>query len=283
MNLHLGKMLGGIAGYFHLYNFFSKIGIEAFFYRRCYSEQIKISDEYFHNNELRIVRNLELFFDEQSKKTYKKAIGFRRTHYLRDRAPYCREKEYFNSIIPIRDNEVFIDCGGFTGDSVIEFLNFTNGMYKKIVSFEPDQANYVQEKDNLSNIDNCIVYNSGVWCTSTKLRFEENNTAGSKVEESGEGGVVIDAVAIDDMEECNDATFIKMDVEGSELMALKGAYNTIIKNRPILAICIYHSDEDMLSIPEWISENLHNYRFYCRHHSYYMQETILYAVPDERI
>lgn len=283
MNLQIGKMLGGIAGYLHLYNFFSKIGVEAFFYRRCYREQLELSDEYYRNNEMRIAKNTELFNDEYSKIVYKKAIQFRRTHYLRDRAPYCKEKEYFNSITPINDNEVLVDCGGFTGDSVIEFLNFSNKKYKKIISFEPDSLNYKKEKDNLSGIDNCIIYNSGVWNVDTQLRFEENNTAGSRVEMDIQNGVVINVVAIDNMEECREATFIKMDIEGSELMALKGAYTTIIQNRPILTICIYHSDEDMLSIPEWMSENLQDYRFYCRHHSYYQQETILYAVPNERI
>lgn len=283
MNLQVGKMLGGIAGSLHLYNFFSKIGIEAFFYRKCYREQLELSDEYYRNSEMRIAKNIELFYDDYSKTVYKKAIQFRRTHYLRDRAPYCKEKEYFNSITPINNNEVLVDCGGFTGDSVIEFLNFSKKEYKKIISFEPDSLNYKQAKENLSWVDNCKIYNCGVWNVNTKLRFEENNTAGSRVETNTETGVVIDVVALDNMEECKDATFIKMDIEGAELMALGGAYTTIIKNRPILAICIYHSDEDMLAIPEWMSSNLQDYRFYCRHHSYYQQDTIVYAIPKERI
>lgn len=283
MNLQFGKMLGGIAGALHLYDFFSKIGVEAFFYRKCYREQLELSDSYFKDNERRIAKNTELFDEEYSKIVYQKAIQYRRTHYLRDRAPYCKEKEYFNSITPIKDSEVLVDCGGFTGDSVLEFLNFSNKRYKKIVSFEPDTINYMKEKENLSGIDNCEILNYGVWNTNTQLYFDENNTAGSRIEKDMQTGLMIDVVAIDNVPECSEATFIKMDIEGSELMALKGAQSTIIKNRPVLTICLYHSDEDMLSIPEWMRENLCNYRFYCRHHSYYQQETILYAIPNERI
>ena len=89
-------------------------------------------------------------------------------------------------------------------------------------------------------------------------------------------------MAIDHCKECQDATFIKMDIEGSELMALKGAQQIILRNRPLLAICIYHSDEDMLAIPEWMCLNLNDYKYYCRHHSYYKEETIIYAIPYER-
>lgn len=73
-----------------------------------------------------------------------------------------------------------------------------------------------------------------------------------------------------------------MDIEGAELMALCGAKETIRKNRPILTICIYHTDEDMLSILEWMRDNLENYQYYCRHHSYFKEETIIYAIPYER-
>lgn len=87
---------------------------------------------------------------------------------------------------------------------------------------------------------------------------------------------------LDNCEECREATFIKMDIEGSELMALQGARNLIRRNRPILTICIYHTDEDMLSILEWMRENLKDYQYYCRHHSYYKEDTIVYAIPAER-
>ncbi len=83
---------------------------------------------------------------------------------------------------------------------------------------------------------------------------------------------------MDDVPECQDATFIKMDLEGSEMMALKGAEKIIKRNKPKLAICIYHSDQDMLEIIKYIHQLVPEYRLYIRHHSTSYIDTVLYAV-----
>ena len=68
-----------------------------------------------------------------------------------------------------------------------------------------------------------------------------------------------------------------MDIEGSELPALKGAVNIIKRNKPKLAICIYHSDSDMIDIAEWIHTVVPEYRLFVRQHSWEITETVLYA------
>ena len=75
--------------------------------------------------------------------------------------------------------------------------------------------------------------------------------------------------------------FIKMDIEGSELSALKGGMSTIKKCRPQLAISIYHSSEDFINIPLYLKENLENYTFRLGHYSPRLSETVLYAIPKE--
>lgn len=86
-------------------------------------------------------------------------------------------------------------------------------------------------------------------------------------------------INIDAVPECKNATFIKMDIEGMEWDALHGAVETIKRNHPKLAICIYHSDEDMIRIVEYIHEIAPEYKLYVRHHSKREYETVLYAVP----
>lgn len=75
--------------------------------------------------------------------------------------------------------------------------------------------------------------------------------------------------------------FIKMDIEGAELSALKGGMEIIKKYRPQLAISIYHSSEDFVNIPLYLSENLENYKFRIGHYSDTIIETVLYAIPNE--
>lgn len=69
-----------------------------------------------------------------------------------------------------------------------------------------------------------------------------------------------------------------MDIEGSELEALKGAVHTIQRDKPKLAICIYHKPEDMTEIPLYIKSLVPEYKLYVRHHSNCCTETVLYAV-----
>lgn len=58
--------------------------------------------------------------------------------------------------------------------------------------------------------------------------------------------------------------FIKMDIEGAELAALKGGIKTITKCRPQLAISIYHSSEDFINIPLYLKDNLKKLCFQTR-------------------
>ena len=72
------------------------------------------------------------------------------------------------------------------------------------------------------------------------------------------------------------ATFIKMDIEGSELAALRGAEQLIRKNHPRLAVCIYHRSQDIVEIYQFLQQ--FEYRFYLRQHAFSAEETVLYAV-----
>ena len=60
--------------------------------------------------------------------------------------------------------------------------------------------------------------------------------------------------------------------------ALKGARNVIQRNHPKLTICIYHSDEDMLRIAEYIHDLVPEYKLFVRCHRGDGTETVLYAV-----
>jgi len=71
--------------------------------------------------------------------------------------------------------------------------------------------------------------------------------------------------------------FIKMDIEGSELGALRGAESTIRRWRPKLAISLYHRPEDFFSIPSWIDSLGIGYRLFLDHYSIHHEETVLYA------
>lgn len=282
-------MLVTIACKLRLYNFFVYIGIYDLAHRFINRNLLKQSRTFFNINKDRTDVIINILSDTESKRIYTKALLYRQTRLLYHRPGKSRGYQYFpHDIIYTNENEVFCDCGAFTGDTIQDFIKVTNNKFKKIVAFEPDSDNFIKLKE-LSDTDTRIVpLCAGVWDHSSTIDFYTGNSAGSRVQDvknifnmsSDSHLVSVPVRAIDSVTECSDLTFIKMDVEGSEMNALKGALQTIKKNRPKLAICIYHSDDDMVNIPEYLYSNLDNYSFYVRHYGYTINETVLYAIPN---
>ena len=89
---------------------------------------------------------------------------------------------------------------------------------------------------------------------------------------------MVKAVCIDDVLYKEKVSFIKMDIEGSELAALKGCKKIITRNNPKLAICVYHKSEDLIEIPKFILSINPNYKLFLRNYAPSATETVLYAI-----
>lgn len=73
-------------------------------------------------------------------------------------------------------------------------------------------------------------------------------------------------------------TYIKMDIEGAELKALKGAEETLKRCKPKLAICVYHNTSDFWRVPQYIKSINSEYKIFLKHHSNInCWGTVLYA------
>jgi hypothetical protein len=75
------------------------------------------------------------------------------------------------------------------------------------------------------------------------------------------------------------ATDLKLDIEGAELDALRGARELISRSRPRLAVCVYHKPEHLWEIPLFLREMCPWCDFYLRSHGHYGFDTVMYAVP----
>jgi hypothetical protein len=71
--------------------------------------------------------------------------------------------------------------------------------------------------------------------------------------------------------------FIKMDIEGAEVEALKSTVETIKKFRPKLALCLYHRESDFQTIPEFIHSLNLGYKFYFNHYTMHEGESVLFC------
>ena len=187
------------------------------------------------------------------------------------------ENQYLPSFFEIEENEVLIDCGAYDGDFTLLFYKLINP--KVIYAFECDTDNLNKLKENTSHFDNIHIIEKGCWSEKTNLSFSNYGTKASKIDSSGQKK--IEADSIDNIIK-DTVTFIKMDVEGAELEALKGARNTIIKYTPKLAISVYHLKEDLITIPQYILSLNTRYELYLRHYEGFSSELILYAKPKKR-
>jgi len=173
-------------------------------------------------------------------------------------------------------DEVFVDCGAYTGDSIESYQTHV-GQYRKIYALEPDVENCkkIQEYIEKQKLKNIQLINAAVGKENRTVSFDQQGTAGSSVK--GEGNNSVQLVCLDDVI-AEPVTFVKMDVEGFELDALMGAKGLIETYKPKLAICVYHKCEDPVSIVEYLTQLVPEYRFYMRHYTYSQHETVLYAV-----
>jgi len=198
--------------------------------------------------------------------------------------PYYQDNPYFDlKIIKLSNKEIFVDCGAYDGDTVLSFLSNLKERNldpaEKIYAFEPDVSNFNQLLKNTRHLLNVQCFQSGVWLYHDQLAFTKNGDLNSGINIDNSGSKV-NVHSIDEIVENDAVTFIKMDIEGSEQQALIGAEKTIINNKPVLAICLYHRLDDLLNIPKYIKSLYAGYRFYLRwHHKKYAYEFVLYALP----
>jgi FkbM family methyltransferase len=188
--------------------------------------------------------------------------------------------QYFNNIIPFGNNEVFVDCGSYTGDTILAFNKKVNGCYNKIYAFEPDDYNYAKLMETIiaNKLRNVEVVKKGCWSREAELSFTSDRGMSSVDIDNIFNNNKINVTSIDNVVDIENVSFIKMDIEGAELEALKGASETLKRSKPNLAICVYHKPEDLITIPKYILEIVPEYKFYLRHHQYITWETVLYAV-----
>lgn len=188
-------------------------------------------------------------------------------------------RQYFQKDIFDFENEIFLDCGCYRGEE-IDYLRSMKCGIEKIYAFEPDKENFQVLQKKYANDPEIVLLNKGVWDKKDILHFCAKGTDGSAIAETGTD--VIEAVSIDE-EIADRVTFIKMDIEGAELEAIKGAENTIKRYSPKLAICIYHKPNDLWEIPMAIKKVNPQYEIYIRQHSLGLYDTVMYAVCNPAV
>lgn len=160
-----------------------------------------------------------------------------------------------------------IDAGAFTGDTSLPLSKLTRA---NVYAFEPfdesfDLLNKNIEDNNIKNIVP-VKKSLGNIVGERSLYLSGSNFQGITSDQNFreyDEELKVQETTIDRFVEENDLNvgFIIVDVEGAELDLLEGARNTIISQKPILTISIYHRLKDFTEIIPWIANLNLGYEF----------------------
>jgi len=236
----------------------------------------RLSVAYLEENMHKYIDAYQLLTDDFSRKVF--LARMKKVYLMSDISEIVSPStdEYFDKKVVLTDHEVFIDCGGFDGDTSVKFIDKCSGKYADIVIFEPELYKKTAIEQKMSGY-RYELYQSGVWSKTARLYFDALETDGSHVSEL-ESDYVIEAVSLDETVYDKKPTFIKMDIEGSEQEALKGCRKIIKDFHPKLAICVYHKSDDLYEIPVLIKKLNPDYQLYLRQYADSRFETVLYAL-----
>ena len=232
--------------------------------------------EYYLENKDKFEKVYSLLADEKSRRTYDDVINFKisgKIEYLNS----CTSpvEEVFESIVPVRENSVYVDLGAYNGDTVLEYAKVSQNSYKHIYAFEPNVKNFRKLEKNTAELENVTIFNAGAWNENGTIRFTKNEGRMSRASASGE--IETACLAVDSAVN-EQADLIKLDVEGAEREAIIGAQKQIAGGADVIS-ALYHRNEDMFAIPLQIHEINPKLKFYVRHQLYIPAwETNLYCV-----
>lgn len=193
---------------------------------------------------------------------------------------FVLEQYRYGNHVCVKKGDVFLDCGGCYGETAIWALHYGA---KSVYCFEPNPDTFQYMKRNVSafhdkGIQNIVPVNLALGDNEGSLSFARNRDNPGASRFGDKGDVSVDVTTLDAWCNANAVkpTFIKMDIEGAEQLALAGAQYTIQTHKPRLAICLYHKLEDMWAIPTLIRRICPEYKFWFRKNAMYC-ESILYA------
>lgn len=193
------------------------------------------------------------------------------------------------TVCKAESGDIVIDAGACWGETSLYFAHEV-GELGRVVSYEFIPSNIAVLEKNLAEnphlAGRITVVPNPVWSTSGKILYYVDWGPGSRVSfqklRSDFDDTQCQTVSIDDTVKnlsLPRVDFIKMDIEGAELHALKGAETTLRQFHPKVAISLYHALEDFKTVPQYLDGLGLKYTFYLDHHTIYENETVLFGIP----
>ncbi len=190
--------------------------------------------------------------------------------------------------IAVESGDVVVEGGTCIGENTVKFA-VMGGPKGHVYSFDPlslhlDIARYNLRQNGVEDQVTLLEYGMSDHVHEVSAQKDQDREI-SPAFSIQDGDEDIPLTTIDhvvDQESLKKVDFVKMDIEGAELAALRGAAETIKKHRPKLAISLYHKIEDFIAIPQYLQSLCSSYDFYLDHYTIFASETVLFAIDREK-
>ncbi len=187
-------------------------------------------------------------------------------------------------VVQPQAGDVVFDIGSFNGNNAIQFAKLV-GDTGRVYTFEPSPRLFPVVSQNCAAYPSITAVNLGV---AEREKTVEFALQGSRTRpsvgnvEDPQDKAELKLTTIDSFvrkEKIRQVNFMKFDIEGSEVDALRGAVNTLRNHRPTCMVAIYHRPSDIFRIPGLIDSYGLWYSFKLRHYHWLPREMVLFAIP----
>jgi FkbM family methyltransferase len=223
--------------------------------------------------------------DERSRSEFAGQVAWRCTlddAYLPSHS--AMQDIYFDrAVAAFHEDDIIFDCGAFDGDSLRSLLA-SGDSFRRYYAFEPDATNLRILREYVASLgqelrEKIVALPFALGAADEAVPFEAGHGVASGRRLGASDRVEsrrIDSLGFDP------PTVIKMDIEGMELDALRGATETLVRDQPVLAIAAYHYCEHLWQIPILIKSIAPSYDIMLRRYAEECWETVFYAIPPNR-
>jgi FkbM family methyltransferase len=187
------------------------------------------------------------------------------------------------------EEEAIVDGGAYDGDTLREVI--AQGVrFSRYVALEPDATNLATLRTFVSTLPLELRHRVetlplALFSRRTRMPMDGAGTVSAALRPVGGLDVAgeVECVALDELLAGRSLSFLKLDIEGAEPDAIAGARETITRNRPVIAVCVYHIQDHLWRIPLLIASLADDYRFYLRPYNEEGWDLVCYAVPASRV
>lgn len=271
---------------------------------KCENEFLSADEYKAHFEEYKQV--YDMFEDEYSRYIMEQVLVYKLTGNNIDVSRLTSGKSFFDpELLSVGNDCTYMDFGAYTGDTIVQFLEFSRGKYSRIIGVDPDYENYhaIEKLVEYAMLDNVELYSIGGWNEKGVLKLSTVNTR----EDMHEGNsnffynhrdsmtkdaekllnehsaepvqVSVKVDTIDNILVGKPVSIIKVNALGADYQIIEGGKQTICKYKPIIITEYGTQKGDIYRIPLILKQSNNDYKFYLRQKNIHGDsKTVLYAI-----